>query len=286
MKLLPFLFIGAVLTAFGCKQNNQQYDKDYPSHELSDSASATGLTGDSVKLVKTASIHFKVKEVEKSTKAISEAARKFGGAVHYQSFRSPQTGRKELQVSDDSLMVITTLSPQADLTVRVPSINLETFLFEVTELGYHTEDILLKIDDKSLLYLENDLRRKNRISAVRTKRPKPDSTINWQTLRVKDETVAQYIANKTIDAEAAYSTIQLSLFQNAIVNKELIANYAINDYQLPLSTRIGQSFYKGWEAFLSLVVALLHLWPFALLGVGLYFAYRIFQRRKVAGSTT
>ena len=280
MKPLFFVLAAACLAATGCQQNDHHYQEQNLSRELSDSTSVTGLTGDSVKLVKTAGVHLKVREVEKTTKAISEVARKYGGAIHYQNFRSPQTGQKELKVSDDSLLVITTISPQADLTLRIPSADLEPFLFEVVELGYRTEDVVVKIDDKSLLYLEHSLRQKNRVAATTTVKEKADSNTNWQTLQAKDEAVAHYIANKAIDAEAAYSTIELFLSQNAIVQKEMIANYTLAEYQLPLSSRIGQAFLKGGDLFLNLAVALLHLWPFALLGVFSYTVYKFRQRRK------
>lgn len=281
MKPLPLLLIATFLTAFSCQQNDGKHSTDHLDRGLSDTTSVTGLSGDSAKLVKTASVHFKVKEVEKSTIAISGVVRKYRGAVHYQNFRSPQTGRKELKVSDDSLLVITTASPQADMTIRIPSNALESFLFEVIDMGYHTDDITLRIDDKSLYFLENELKRKNRIAAVTGRQQNADSNVTWRTLQVKDEAVAQFITNKAIDADVAYSTIQLVLFQNAVVQKEMIANYDIADYQLSLSTRIGHAFYKGWEVFLNLWVALLHLWPFAMLGIGLYAGWRFYQRRKI-----
>ena len=279
MKPLFFVLAAACLAATSCQIDHSNQDQKL-SRDLSDSTSLTGLTGDSVKLVKTGSIQLKVREVEQSVKAISGLAKKYGGAVHYQHFYSPQTGEKELKVSDDSLLVITTTSPQANMTVRIPTQHMEAFLFEAAAVGYRTEDVVLKIDDRSLAYLENELRRGNRIAATTTKQ-KPDSNTNMQTLQLKDEAVAQYISNKTIDAEAAYSTIELSLSQNTVVQKEMIANYAIADYQLPLSTRIGHAFSNGGEMFLNLLLVLLNLWPFLLFGISLYVAYRLWQRRKV-----
>lgn len=69
--LLVTLLLTSSLYFFSC--NNKSGEKDALT-SLSDSTSASGLTGDSVKLVKTAGINFKVKDVEKSTRTVSGLA--------------------------------------------------------------------------------------------------------------------------------------------------------------------------------------------------------------------
>lgn len=86
MKSIYFSSILLLLIiAIGCQN---QFDKEEKIAPLSDSTSITGLSPDSVKLVKSAGIRFKVRDVEKSSKAISEVALSFGGMVS--TVTSPQ----------------------------------------------------------------------------------------------------------------------------------------------------------------------------------------------------
>ncbi len=282
MKPCPSLFVFSfVLFLISCQ--NGANNKDY--EPLSDTASITGLTGDSVKLVKTAAINFKVKDVEHSTRDVSGLAQRFGGMVFSQNLESVEEGRKELKISADSLMVITAIAPRADVTVRIPSEHLEEFMFYAADLGYYTGSSRLQIDDKSLVYLENALKQKNRtevLSKPSTKNSKPPTSL--QTIAVKDEAVEQQIANRMIDADVKYSTVNLNLFQNATIKKEIVANYNLTDYDLPFSQRFGNAMSTGWHYFLSVVVALAHLWMFFLLAIAFILFYRYWPKRKLSAS--
>ena len=162
------------------------------------------------------------------------------------------------------------------MTVRVPSEKLEVVLNGAADLGYFTANSTLHIDDRSLAFLENGLKQKNRTGSISSQK----------TIAFKDEMVDRFIQNKTIDADVAYSTVSLRLFQNAIVHKEVIANYVVADYTLPFSQRLGNNLSKGWDYFLGLLLALANLWAFLLSGVAVYIIYRRLQKRKIIISST
>lgn len=272
LALLLLMFL------FSCQNNDKEKNT---AAVLNDSTSASGITGDSVKLVKTASLHLKVKDVMQSTRATSDLVRAFGGMVFDQSLESVETGRSELKVSDDSLLVVTTVAPQATITARIPSESLETFLYHVADLGYFTGSSNLHIDDKSLAYLENALKQKKR-QVVLTQPPhrKATSGASLQTVYVMDDAIEQQIANKAIDADVRYSTVSLQLFQNGIVRKEVVANYDLSAYRLPFHHRLGNAFENGWQAFLTFLLALAHLWLFILVAAAVFFSYRYVQSKR------
>ncbi|MEO6638123.1 MAG: DUF4349 domain-containing protein, partial [Ginsengibacter sp.] len=147
---MKFLFINLSLVFclyfFSCNQS----DPNEKFAALNDSSSFSGLTGDSVKLVKTAGINFKVKDVEQSARSISTLARTFGGMLFNQTYEAAETRRNELKISADSLMVISISTPQADITARVPAENLEEFMYGVVDLGYFTESHTLKLMIRAL----------------------------------------------------------------------------------------------------------------------------------------
>jgi hypothetical protein len=281
MKRLLF-FPALFLTICGCHNNAGENDI---VKALSDTTSISGLSGDSVKLVKTARIDFKVKDVEKAGWGVSALAQQLGGKIFHQQLETMEGERKELKMSDDSLMVITAYAPHAAITVRVPSENLELFLHNIADLGYYTSSSRLDIEDKSLAFLENELKQNNSQREL----IKPGNTVkalaSMQSINVKDAMIEQHIANRAIDADVNYSLVNISLFQNSLVRKEVIANYILTGYELPFHKRLLNAIGNGWEMFLSFVLFLAHLWMFLLVAGIAWITYHYFhQSRKMAFS--
>lgn len=275
------LLLGVLAFLFSCQNNRNQKDVEEFSRALSDSTSVTGLTGDSVKLVKTAATNVKVKDVAQSLRAVSALTQKLGGMLTLQNMEAVEQGRKELKLSQDSLLVLTAVTLRADITARVPAEALEAFLFGVADLGYLTQSSHLQVDDKSLLYLENALRQKSRVEVLSLPSAKPKSSASTlRTIAVRDEAIAQHMANRAIDAEVNYSTVNLNLYQNAIIRREVIANPYLDSYNLSVWKRLSDAFENGWAFFLNFLVALAHLWMFLLVGVLALVWYRYWQGKR------
>ncbi len=278
MKLLfVTLFLTTPLFYLSCNSNSGE---KYTSDSLNDSTSISGFMGDSVKLVKTASINFKVKDVDKSTRMISNLAQKFGGMIYNQSYEAPEDGRNELKISADSIMLVTNYTPRADITVRVPSENLEEFIYAVADIGYFTGSSYLNIDDKSIAYLENVLKQKNRTEALSTPEyNKERSFTKLQAIGVKDEAIEHQIANRIIDQDVNYTSIHLNLFQNSLIRKEVIANYITSDYQLSFGKRLANALNDGWRFFLTFIIVLTNWWMFILLTIAIIFTYKFLPQK-------
>ncbi len=277
-SLRNILYLCFVPVLFSCRNNDYRDSKYQP---LSDSVSMFGFTGDSAKLVKTAGIDFKVKDVMQTVKAVSVLANGFGGIIHYQNTTAHEEGQKELRLSTDSLLLITAFSPQAEITARIPSANLEAFLFDVPGLGYHTGSSRLQVDDRSLLYRQNVLRQKARDEVLaRAPLVAGKSAATKQLLDIKDQQTDQQIANRQINADVAYSTVNLRLYQNPVVRREVVADTDMNRYALPFVQRLTQALAGGWQLFLNLLIAFAYLWMFLLAGVAVYFGYRFWQRKQ------
>lgn len=201
-------------------------------------------------------------------------------ALSSTKIESTQEQVKELKISNDSLLSISTYTTQADITARIPSQHLEQFLFKTSDLGYFISNSRMDVDDKSLQYLATHLKQQNRAQILNPSNHKKELT-SIQVLNRKDEVVDQEIAKRQIDADVNFSTVQLSLFQNSVVKKEIIANYAVGDYQLPFHQNLSNAFYAGWSYFLSFVVAITHLWMFLITAIIVWlFMRRFYQVRK------
>jgi hypothetical protein len=283
MKALYCLYTLCLsLFIFSCNNSAIKQEEDVAS--LSDTTSVNGLSGDGVKLVKTAGLHFKVHDVEESTRAVSSLAQQFGGMVFNQSMEYEETGRNELQLSADSLMIVTVATPQANMTIRIPSQNLEAFMYGVADIGYFTRSSTLNIDDRSLQYLENSLKQQSRKAVIAGASVHSDKSFtHTRAIHVSDDVIDKELANKSIDEQVNYSTITLTLYQNQIIRKEVVANYAVADYQLPFSQRLGNAIANGWQMFQSFLLVLAHLWMFVFIAAGAYFYYRFLQHKRKMG---
>lgn len=269
------IFLGLVVAA-GCNTNSNEHD----IVSLSDTTSVSGLTGDSVKLVKKANIECKVKDAHQSARAVSQLAQSAGALITHQSISANEEGRQELKLSNDSVMVVSSFYTRADITVRVPVENLENFLYSVADLATFVPNSAMDIDDRSLSYLALQLKQKNHeqvLSTVHTVKPKDA----YDFIDEKDETIDQQIARRQIDADARYSTVQLNLVQNPIVRKEVIANTDLSNYRLPFGKSMGQALYNGWTYFLDVLVVLANLWPFILIALAVWLGIRMYRRRAV-----
>jgi hypothetical protein len=203
--------------------------------------------------------------------------------IFHLNLQSTEGERKELKLSADSLLVITTYTPNADITARVPSVNLEAFLYRMADLGYYTSGSTMDIDDRSLVYLENTLKQKNRqevLAGPITANRKGATTL--QTIALKDEMIEQDMTNRAINADVAYSTVRLFLFQNPLVRKETIANYYISGYELPFVKRWTTAVREGWSYFLQFLLTLTYLWAFILFALLIWIFYRYGLQKKKA----
>jgi len=267
--LIPIIFL------FSCNQHSSEINDT----KVSDTASYSGIVDGSLKLVKTASIKSKVKDIETGVRTLSQVVHQYHGMVFHQTISSNQITEKELTLSDDSILIISSYSPTASITVRVPSEKLHEFLFDVSTIGYLTDKNTLDIQDKSLEYHQNKLKQDNRRSI-----PAKTKTINKVIL--KDEATDQKIANLAIDADVRYSPVTIELYQNQIIKKEVVANHHISSYQLPFSARFLAALKNGIVIFDSFILMLLNLWAFILLGAAVYIGYRHFKKQSLHIHTT
>lgn len=264
---------------FSC-ENNFKNDNEIASI-ASDTTSITGFSGDSLKLVKTASIQCKVKDVYRGIKTISSLAKGFGGMVTYSNIESREDQTKKLKISKDSLLLVSIYSTDANITTRIPSKDLEDFLFGVADIGYFTSSSKMEIDDKSLGYLAAHLKQQSRMQFLeRVGNKNVKGAASFGLIQTRDEAIENEIEKRQIDADVKYSVVQLKLYQNALVRKEIIANDSIEDYNLPFNKSMGNALYAGWEIFLNFILALTHLWMFVAAGIITWIAIKYYHHKR------
>ncbi|MFD1258740.1 DUF4349 domain-containing protein [Mucilaginibacter terrae] len=282
MKMSNLLVLLAALCLLGaCSKGRTGSETMDKTEEVSmQSADSVSVNSNAVKLVKTAEMQFKVKDVQKSSEAITALTRNYKGIVMHHDMKSTVVQEQSIRLSKDSLKQVSAYQTTANITVKVPPDNLDQFMNEVSHLGIHVSVRRMDIEDKTLDYLSAKLKHENRLEiASEQKKWKPSLKEADAMLQIKDETVDQKINNSRIDEAVRYSVVDMSLYQSNSIIKEIIANDDPGVYQIPFLNRLLIAFQNGWEIFASLVIALTNLWVFILAGWGIWLLFKLYKRK-------
>jgi len=273
------------VTVCSCKNKNAA---DYKA--LNAASSDTALVAADTtrlsqpKLIKTADIRFKVKNVQQTGENISALTTQYNGMVMHHNMTSSEQQTSDVRISNDSVMRVSSFNTTADMTVKIPSEKIELFLNTVSHMGIYVNERKMDIEDKSLDYLASQLKlnsRKELVTQQKTGRvvfKDPNSVLD-----LKDGLVDEQINNKMIDDQVKYSVISLSFYQSNTISKEIVANDDTSDYNLPFLARAGMALANGWNMFKELIIAALNIWVLLVLGIGAWVLVRVrVYRKKVA----
>jgi hypothetical protein len=280
-KMKLALVAGVVLLAAACKQKSYESDKLNNSADSTATATVSSSSADTLtkKLVKTADIRFKVKNVEQTSEDISALVRKDSGMVMHHNVSASIEQTHDVPLNNDSLMRVSAFNTNADMTIKLPVERVDDFLNAVTRMGIYVTERRMDIEDRSLDYLEAQLKVRNRAELVAKERSgkviikDPTAVIN-----LKDDLVDGQINNKRIDDAVKYSVISLNFYQSNTIYKEIIANDDPSAYDLSFFKRMSNSINNGWHLLADLIVAITNLWAFILAGI---LAWIIFLKRKL-----
>lgn len=276
-KMKLALVAGVVLLGAACKGRTYETDKISSTADSTTTASATDTLAQ--KLVKTADIRFKVKNVEQTSEDISALVSKDSGMVMHHNVSATIGQTHDVQLSNDSLMRVSSFNTDADMTVKVPVEKVDDFLNTVTRMGIYVNERKMDIEDRSLDYLEAQLKVRNRAELVaKAKAGKVIIKDPTAVINLKDDLVDGQINNKRIDDAAKYSTISLSFYQSNTIYKEVVANDDPSAYDLSFIKRMINSIDNGWHLLADLVIAVTNLWAFILMGI---IAWVIYLKRKL-----
>lgn len=279
-----FLILAAVVTLFAaCKGKSS---KDYEFINNRSAAMADTVAGaDSTKmpaekLVKTADINIKVKDVRLAGEEIASLTKAYGGMVMHHQVQSTAGPARDVHISSDSIMRIAAYSTTGGMMVRVPSEKLEEFTAKVSRMGIYVNMSRMDIEDKTLDYLAAQLKLKDRQELVSQQRRGKIKIKNpTDVLLLKDDMVDQKIVNLRTDAAVKFSLVSLNFYQGDSILKEVIANDDPSVYNIPFFQRLGLAVADGWLLFIDIVIALANMWVFVLCGLLLWRGFIYYKRQ-------
>ena len=271
--------LAAVLLLGACKGSGSHYEAI--NNSATDTvASATMDSTASPKLVKTADMRFKVKNVQQTAEKITALTVKNSGMVMHHQMESAVRDSKDFRITDDSVNRVSSFSTTADMTVKIPSEHLEEFMTEVAYMGMYVTMRKMDIEDKSLDFLSAKLKLNSRKELVdQQKKGKVTIKNPVNVLLLKDDMVDGQIGNLKIDDAVKYSIITLSFYQSNTILQEHIANDDPSAYNLPFFSRLAGSFANGWHLFMEAILAIANLWVFILAGISILLLIRFYRRK-------
>ena len=277
------ILLAAIALLSACKGKSSD-DYEFINNKKSISSADTVAIADSsrvvTKLVKTTEINFKVKNVQSTSEGIAALTKDYGGMVMHNKVQSSAGQSRDVHLSNDSIMRIAAFNTTGEMTVKVPSAKLEDFIIKVGHMGIYVNTSVMDIEDKSLDYLSNRLKLKDRQELVsQQKQGKIRIKNPADVLLLKDDMVDAQIGNLKTDDAVKYSVVNLNFYQSDAILKETIANDDASAYNIPMFQRIGLAFAQGWSVFMEVFIALINLWVFILAGIAVWMGIRYYKRR-------
>ena len=256
------------------------------SQSAMDSAKADSAAFDSVKLVKTAEMKFKVKNALLTGEQISKLTRECGGIVMHHNLQTQIVSKQDINMGNDSIKRLTVSYAAADMIVKIPAELVEPFMDSLNHMGVFVDTRKMDIEDKSLDYLATKLKVQNREASVKLRKGiKLTQRGADSILSIKDDAVDRKISNLRTDDASKFTMLNLNLYQNNSVNKEVLANEDLSNYNTSLGVQTSLAFSNGWKYFAQLMVGVLHLWAFILAGGAVWFGIWYYHKRKNQNKT-
>ncbi|WP_345948554.1 DUF4349 domain-containing protein [Mucilaginibacter sp. PAMB04274] len=263
------LVLLAALCLLGACKGKSNYEP--VNNSASSSADTVAADSTTTKLVKTADMDMKVKDVSAASEHIVNLTNKFHGMVMHHQMQSEEVRSQDMLLSSDSLQRVTVLHTTASIAVKIPSDSLEQFMTRVGKLGLHVKARRMDIEDRTLDYLSSQLKLNSRTQLIsQQKTGKIKIKDPAAVLMLKDDMVDEKINNKRIDDAARNSVVDMSLYQSDVVMKENIANDDPGAYQISFFKQFTFALANGWQLFASFIIGLTNLWVFILAGVGVW----------------
>lgn len=240
-------------------------------------------TTTSRKIIRTAQVKTKVKNTEGATYQIEHMAQKWRGFVTANNLQNRVVKQEEVPISSDSMLQIRHSEAVNTLMVRVPNQRLDTFLADLSRIYVHLDYRRVNANDLTAAFLTNqlksELRRESaqRIAAATDEKGKRlTDIVNAETSRVQlsDEAIAQKVQNEETDYDIAFSTVQIEIYDDAVVSKSIVAYISPTMASANLGFRCQQALAYGWSFLLDIFVGVLNMWAFILLGILGYVLYR------------
>lgn len=279
MRNLILIFV--VLFSFACNDADKAYLMDAPeanfedllevpvTKQVSEKGEAPGSEEITKKVIRTGSIEFQSKDVEKDYNAIAGILSRSDAYIENEN---------QSRTSDRIYY---------NLTIRVPADHYDSLFKSLTSLAFRLDNKSSNIQDVTERYYDLKTRLKNK-KALEERYlellKKANAMKDILEIEQKISEVRTEIENlegqfRYLSKQIGFSTINLSFYQELPFSAD---SYQKKGFVL----RISDALSWGWQGFLSFLVGTASLWPFIVLTIaGIYLFRRFRHIKKEKGKT-
>jgi hypothetical protein len=254
------------------------------------SSSAAAFSSDTTrKLIRTAEMKFRVKNVRNASINIENIIQDFDGFVTSTHLESNIDRKEKIQVSADSSLETVYYSVSNNITFRVPVEKLDTTLRTIAELIDFLDYRRINANDVTFQLLLNKMAEKRlgkhttRIEDAideQGKKLKHTSSAEDQLLSREEMRDRAKIKTLEIFDEIDFSTVHLKIYQRQVLKRTVLENDKnIDAYKPGLWSEIKDALSAGWHILKSIFIALVSIWPLLFLGIAAYFIFIKFFRQ-------
>lgn len=276
---------GDYAAAAALPQKNLELPTQGPGVDPSQMASDVATQVDPQRrFIRTAQAQFQVKDVYRTALAIEDEVASQGGFVVDNDITSQVQRVLSRPLGEGKRLELTEYSLHGALTVRVPSERTQAFLRAVAaqmefldQRTFNARDAQFDLLRQQLASQRAQDEQRELGDAVQAGGKLGDKTDAIQSRgaarATRDEAL---IAQKEFEDRVAFSTITLSLRQDAQVRRaeRVDVDAVFRDNGPGFFSRLGESLAVGWRAALDIVVALAAMWPLWLVVVAAVLGWR------------
>lgn len=244
-------------------------------------------------IIRNASVKALVGNVEAATSNIESQVSRLGGYVSSAQLQKRKAGEDRQGFSADSIRIRTRYIMENTLAIRVPARQFEALMSGINGLAEHIDYSNVSAKDVGQEFVDLQARLKTKkevekryIDLLRKKASNLEELLAAEEkIRVlREEIEAKEGRLRYLQNRIAYSTISLSLYEKETIVNSVVAN---DKYSAPKQAPgflddLAQALGRGWSLILGLIVALAHIWPLMLIGVGIWLFVRYQRLRKQA----
>lgn len=262
-------FFSLLLSAFflACNQSSSSYeaipavDNSGEQEKISSVSSINAPEGEEWYserlLIKNGSIRFKTNDFQTSRKILFTLIERFNGIVQNES-----TDRY-----DNSINLY--------LDCKIPSARFDAFVDTLEVVFGRPESRNIRVEDITRSYRDTQARIQTKkelenryrelLKQAKTVSEMLEIEAKLNEVRYEIEQYEQMLKN--YDNQLAFSTLSISLYQEAKPDPEFFKN-------------IGEGLLEGWRNFLKFIIGIVHLWPFVILFLVVIYLLKIRKKRR------
>jgi hypothetical protein len=242
------------------------------------------------KLIKTAELKFKVKNVPTATEKIEDLAARYDGYITYSNLQNRQENYERVQNARDSVMICQQITVFNEMQLRIPNIKLDSFIRNLNPMVVFLDHRVIKMDDVTYRYLKNQKkterlnnyarRQVNHIDEANSKL-KETTSAEENLLDKQIQNDETKISNLELEDQLKYCNLSIEIYQKPILVKEVIFDFNyVSESKPNFFVRAMDSVIYGWWIFEEIILFLVRLWWIVLLVLTGLVVLRYFSRKK------